>query len=177
MALSKTDYLIYRECKKNAWMKIHKADVYNSQPLSDFEKMIIKTGGEVELSARKLFPSGVLIEGRDAAAQALTKEYLKRKQDVLFQAIFEKDGFLAATDVLEYDSESDSYFLYEIKSTNEIDEKKHLHDLAFQANVLRLCGLKIRKYFLIHLNKEYVRVGDLNVTSLFQIEDVTERIE
>jgi hypothetical protein len=177
MILSKTDYLVYRECKKNAWMKIHKPDIYKSQPISKFEEMIMKTGGEVELFARKLFPTGILIEGGGSEAQALTHEYLQNKQPILFQAVFEKGGFLAAVDILEYDSEADCYSIYEVKSTNDIDEKTHYHDLAFQVNLLRNCGLKIEKTFLIHLNKEYVRVGDLNLPSLFQVVDVRDKIE
>lgn len=177
LVLSKTDYLVYRECKKNAWMKIHEPGIYKSQPLSEFEKMIIKTGSEVELFARKLFPSGVLIEGRGKESQTLTQEYLKKKQSILFQPVFKKDGFLAAIDVLEYNEQKNSYHIYEVKSTNDIDEKTHYYDLAFQVNVLRQCGLIVEKCFLIHLNKEYIRVGELNISSLFKIEDVTEKIE
>ena len=31
MKLSKTDFLIYRECAHNAWMKIHAPEVYRAQ--------------------------------------------------------------------------------------------------------------------------------------------------
>lgn len=174
--ISKTDYLLYRECKKNTWLKIHKPDLYYTFELSAFEKMIIQTGNDVELVARGLFPTGVLIEGRDKAAQDLTREYLQKKEPVLFQAVFEKDGFLAAIDILEYIPETNSYSIYEVKANNEIDEKLHYYDLAFQVNLLRKCGLKVEKINLIHLNKEYVRQGELNIIGLFTIEDLTEKI-
>ena len=67
--LTKTDYILYRECAKNVWYKIHKPEVYNTQELSEFEKQIIETGNEVELIARKLFLGGFLVEGRGQEAQ------------------------------------------------------------------------------------------------------------
>src|ERR1700683_3865060 len=99
ITLSKTDYILYRECPKNVWYKIHKPDIYFNSELSEFEKSIIETGNDVELEARRLFPTGVLIEGRDAKAQAATQDYLAKKQDVLFQPLFVKDNYLAAVDI------------------------------------------------------------------------------
>ena len=177
MVLSKTDYLLYRECKKNAWLKINKPDVYYNHELTAFEKMIIQTGNEVELVARGLFPTGILIEGRDSVAQKTTLGHIQNKQPVLFQAVFEKDGFLAAVDILELNTETGAYAINEVKSTNEIDEKTHYYDLAFQVNLLRKCGISIEKINLTHLNKEYVRNGSLNIIGLFQIEDITDKIE
>ena len=72
--LSKTDYILFRECPKNVWYKIHRPKIYAESELSDFEKTIMETGNEVELVARKLFPSGVLIERRDKEGQKATQK-------------------------------------------------------------------------------------------------------
>lgn len=177
MLLSKTDYILYRECPKNVWYKIHKPDIYSQSELTEFEKSIIETGNEVELEARKLFPAGVLIEGRDAKAREATRDYLAKKQEALFQPIFVKDGYLAAVDILKYDPKTGGYSIYEVKATNDIDKKTHYHDLTFQVNLLRKCGLKINKAHLIHLNSEYVRTGDLKTSELFKIVDATDVVE
>ena len=177
MVLSKTDYLEYRECKKNAWVKVHKPEIYKQFPPSDFDLLIMRSGGEVENIARGLFPNGVLVTGRDAIAQATTMSYIDEKQPVIFQAVFQHGGFLAATDVLEYDPETDAYNIYEIKSKSDIDKKTHYHDATFQAILLKKCGLKINKVFIIHLNKEYKRYKSINIESLFTIVDVTEKVE
>ena len=100
--LSKTDYLIYRECRKNAWLKIHRPNVFNKSELSEFDKAIIETGNVVEQYARQLFPGGVMIEGRDRKAQGDTQGHIAKKTPVLFQPVFLKDGFLAALDILQY---------------------------------------------------------------------------
>ena len=174
--LSKTDYILYRECPKNVWYKIHKPDVYSESELSEFEKSIMETGIEVELVVRKLFPTGILIERRDAKGQEATQDYLTKKQEVLFQPIFVKDDYLAAIDILKFEPETGSYSVYEVKSTNDIDEKVHYHDLSFQINLLRKCGLKINKAYLIHLNSEYIRSGELDIAQLFKIVDVSSEV-
>lgn len=177
MVLSKTDYLEYRECKKNAWVKIHKPDIYSQFPVSEFDKLIMESGGEVELVARKLFPTGVLIEGRDAIAEKKTLEYIEKKEPVIFQAVFKNENFIAAVDVLEYKPDAESYALYEIKSTNSVDKKSHYHDAAFQVNLLRKLGIPIETVYIVHLNKEYTRSSSLNMSTLFVIADVTEIVE
>lgn len=175
--LSKTDYILYRECPKNVWYKIHKPDVYSQLELSEFEKSIMGTGNEVELVARKLFPSGILIERRDEKGQKATWDYIAQKQEILFQPVFVKDNYLAAIDILKFEPETGSYSVYEVKSTSDVDEKVHYHDLSFQINLLRKCGLRINKAHLIHLNSEYVRSGELDIAKLFKIIDVSNEVE
>lgn len=177
ITLSKTDYILYRECPKNVWYKIHKPDLYSESELSEFEKSIMETGNEVELVARKLFPNGILIERRDAKGQETTQSHIAKKQEILFQPIFIKNGYLAAIDILKFKPETKDYSVYEVKSTSSVDEKVHYHDLAFQINLLRKCGLKINKAYLIHLNSEYVRSGELNIGQLFKIVDVSSEVE
>ncbi len=190
--VSKTDYLLYRECPKNTWLKVHKPDVYYTNELSDFEKSIIETGNEVESKARLLFPTGILIEGHDIVAQEKTAKII---QDLLsgssenipnknsstglqtiFQPVFVKNGFMAAVDVLQYDPNKQSFSVYEIKASNNVKEKLHLYDLAFQVNLLKMAGLQIDRIGVLHLNPKYIRNGDLDIIKLFVKDDVTESV-
>jgi hypothetical protein len=173
--LSKTDYILYRECAKNAWYKIHRPDIYFASELSDFEKSIIETGNEVEAVARKLFPDGVMVEGREEASQELTKGLIEEGAKVIFQPVFKQEGFLAAVDILERNDDG-TYSIYEVKATNEIDVKVHIYDLAFQANLLEACGIKLKFINLMHLNSKYVRHGELEIRELFEIENLTDTI-
>jgi hypothetical protein len=177
VVLSKTDYLIFRECRKNAWLKIHRPNIFKKSELSEFDKAIIETGNEVEKYARELFQGGVMIEGRDRQAQALTLKHIADKTPVLFQPVFLKDDFLAAVDILKFDSEAKGYFLYEVKSSNEVKEDTHLSDLAFQCVLLEKMGVPVRKAYIVHLNSEYVRAGALDLVKLFEIEDVTPAVQ
>ena len=176
IALSKTDFILFRECPKNVWYKIHKPDIYFKEGLSDFEKHIIDTGNEVELVARQTFPDGILIESRGEEAQKLTLEYVAKKHPVLFQPVFLKDNFLAAVDALKFNKETGSYDIYEIKASNEADKKRHFYDLAFQVNLLKKCGVKIGGIHLTHLDPEYVRSSELDIFKLFKSDDVTKEI-
>jgi len=174
--LSKTDFLIFRECHKNAWLKTHRPEIFHQGGLSEFDKAIIETGNEVETYARQLFPDGVLIEGRDDEAQELTLQHIAKKTPVLFQPVFVKDGFLTALDILQFNPKMNGYALYEVKASNTIKEDIHLSDLAFQYVVLDKIGIRVLKAHIIHLNSEYVRAGALNVEELFVIDDVTDAI-
>ena len=175
--LTKTDYILYRECPKNVWYKIHKPDIYTESELSEFEKSIMETGNEVELVARKLFPGGILIERRDEEGQRTTLDYIAKNQEILFQPIFVKDNFLAAIDILKFNPATESYSIYEVKSTSDVDDKTHYHDLAFQKNLLQKCDLKIGNAYIIHLNSDYVRSGDIDIAQLFKIVDVSSEVE
>jgi len=188
--LSKTDYILSRECRKNVWVKWNLPAVYGQHEVSEFEQSLGVLGNEVEELARGMFPDGYLVERRSEGAQALTQKLVSEHTSVIFQAVFATDKFLAATDVLKWNASVGRIHLYEIKmsSTEEEDEdgKKKVnrkketqfeYDLTFQYNVLTLCGIKIHKKYLVRLNKEYVRQGELDFSQLFILEDKTEIVD
>jgi hypothetical protein len=141
-----------------------------------------------------MFPKGYLVEKRSEGAQELTKKLVSEKTPVIFQAVFATDKYLAATDVLEWNEKAGAYDLYEIKmsSTDEGDEededgkpkknnKKEMqyeYDIAFQANVLEMCGVPVHDKYLIRLNKKYVKLGALDFApnKLFIKENKTEDV-
>jgi uncharacterized protein DUF2779 len=176
MLISKTDYMLWRECPKNAWLRAHKPDVYYASELTDFEKSIIDTGVEVEELARGLFRDGVLVAGCLEDARQTTEELLAARTSTLFQPIFERDGFVAAVDLLQYNSATDGYTIREIKSSTKPKEE-HLYDVAFQTLLLRRCGMKIERVFIIHLNPNYMRLGGLDLANLFASADITTKVD
>jgi YD repeat-containing protein len=46
--ISKTDYVLWRACPKNAWLRIHKPELYYSTELTEYEQSVIDMGVEVE---------------------------------------------------------------------------------------------------------------------------------
>ena len=131
--------------------------------------------------ARKLFPKGVLVTKKlkkDKAKQVLT---LKPKYLLFFKHHFSQMLFLLNAIFLEYDETNQNWNLLEVKASNAVsedgpEEKDHVTDLAFQAIILRRAKLPIGKYFLIHINKEYIRWGDIDVASLFVREDISSDV-
>ncbi|MEX0931966.1 MAG: DUF2779 domain-containing protein [Candidatus Paceibacterota bacterium] len=178
--LSKTNFLEFLMCPKNTWLKLHKPELLKLFSLSPFELQLVEQGNEVETYARNLFPGGVqIVETGDDAVQE-TERLMLSKVPTIFQATFVVDGYIAKVDALEYDKKTDCWNICEIKGTNSIKEnggdRDHIDDLAFQASVLRRAKVSVGKYFLVYLNKEYARIGDLVVEEMFKKEDVTEKI-
>ncbi len=180
MTLSKTNYLLFRECPENTWLKINKPEVYNKYQVSDFEKMILETGIEVDELARKLFPGGFLVRG----SFDKTKELIEKKEKVIYQPVFKNDKFKAICDILVYNEKAAAYDLYEAKSTNSESEEKskksqnelYSYDIAFQVSVLKELNISLNNIYLIRLNRDYIRGEKLNIHELFKIEDFAENV-
>ena len=179
MQITKTDYLEYTYCKKNLWLKKHKPELFEDLELSDFEKKIIEEGNVADEEARNLFPGGVLIDSYGQEAVDDTKQYIEKQEKTLFQATFSEDTFYIRADILIHNKEQNGYELYEVKATNSIKRKEphhHVNDLAFQKSVIEKSGLKIIKTGVIHLNKEYKRLGEINYHELFTTTDLTDEV-
>jgi hypothetical protein len=180
MTISKTTFLELLYCPSNIWLKLHKPELLKHFVLSEFEKHLLEQGNEVESYARNLFPGGIEVVGTGEEACHETVRLMTAKVPSIFQATFIVDGFLARNDALVFDAASSCWDLYEVKGTNSIKENgpdhDHIDDLAFQASVLKRAGIPIGKYFLVHLNKEYVRLGELDLNALFVKEDQTEKV-
>jgi len=181
MKLSKTDFLICIDCAKNAWLKIHKPEIYKSKGLSSFELNIIDTGNQIDELARKLFPGGILVESRNDTEK--TNKLMIEKAPIIYQPVFSTDKFITACDIFVWNDKTDIYDLYEVKSSTSSEEEggrkteDYIIDMAFQKNVLNDLGIKIGRLNLIRLNKEYTRAGDINLNELFFIEDFTDKVD
>ncbi len=184
MYISKTDFINYLYCRKNAWLRKHKPEVA-TEKLSEFEEGTIEMGNEVEAYAREMFPAGILVKGRDLVGQTFTKDLIRLEKTVIFQPVFLEDVFLVAADILErvddnaasangFD-EPKKFNLYEVKATSEVNES-HLDDLAFQKSVIERAGLIIDKTFVVHLNRHYIKKGELSLRDKFVAADVTEEV-
>lgn len=180
MLISKTTFLEFLMCPKNIWLKLHKPELLEQFELSAFEKQLAEQGNEVEACAHSLFPGGieVMAQGEDGVRE--TERLMLSEVPYIFQATFIVDGFMAKVDVLRR-AEGGAWDILEIKGTNSVKEegadRSHLDDLTFQASVLRRGGVPVSKCILLHLNKEYVRAGDLEVEKLFLLEDMSEEVE
>ncbi|MGE4053280.1 MAG: DUF2779 domain-containing protein [Vicinamibacterales bacterium] len=178
MKLSKTNYLIYRDCPHNAWVKIHAPAIYHATPLSAFDESIIETGNVVDERARDLFPGGILIARGDAAT---TRDHIVARTPVLYQPVFETDRYTTACDILVWNPATSRYDLYEVKSSTNGNDKKakdklYSYDLAFQAEVLRANGVPLGRLMLVRLDGDYVLGDSLDVSALFTREDFSERV-
>ncbi|MFH1608584.1 MAG: DUF2779 domain-containing protein, partial [Patescibacteria group bacterium] len=179
MKLTKTDYLIYKDCAKNAWLKIHKKDIYYEKQLSVFDQTIIETGNEVDKLARDLFPNGIEVEDRNDFSG--TMKLVEAKTPVIYQPVFETDLYKIVCDILVWNEKQEVYDLYEVKASNSGENKKakdelYSYDIAFQYLVMKELNMPIGRLNLIRFNNEYIRGAELDLEELFIKEDFTERV-
>ena len=92
----------------------------------------------------------------------------------LFEAGFSGYRLYCRVDILS-PSVGESWDIVEVKSTNDVKDEQ-LHDVAFQRHCCQLIGLKINRCHIMHLNRDYVKQGDIDPQQLFVIEDVTDSL-
>lgn len=180
IALSKTDFLEYLQCSKCLWLKKNRPELYVPPDLTDFDKKNFDEGQEVEIFARELFPGGILLEGKAEDLSVKTRELIDQKKSPIFQATFIADGeLIAKIDILEYDREKACWNIYEVKSSTKINtdrDHNHLKDVAFQKIVAERTGLAVGETYIIHLNKNYKKNGELDFKQLFVKVNVSEDV-
>jgi hypothetical protein len=178
--ISKTTFLQFQICPKDTWLRLHKPELVETFVLTEFEKHLLEQGNEVEEKARQLFPNGFLVTATGDNALDETRRFMAVETEAIFQATFLADGFFAKCDVLEPGAVPGTWDILEIKGTNSkkegSEDRDHISDLAFQKHVLELTGITVGRTCIVHLNKEYVRSGPLDLQALFIIDDSSEQV-
>lgn len=175
MQLSKSDFLLY--LKHPAWLWLKKHDPKRLPPIDAGLQRMFDEGHLFESYAEALFPGGTTLgfngfnEYRTLPAR--TQTALARGDATLFQARFEAGELTCISDVLTRNGSG--YDLYEIKSSTKV-KPEHLLDLAFQYLVLTRSGLKIERVFVVHVNNQYERAGEIDPKGITITTDVTEDI-
>src|SRR3989344_5442 len=169
--LTKSNYIIGLECPKFLW------EIFNNpkrirKELSLADQFKFDEGGKVGEMAKKLFPDGISLPQNYRQNIKETKNSLSKKRP-LFEAGFEFSGCFSRADILI--PNEDKWDIIEVKSGTSVKDI-NLHDLAFQKYVYERNELKIGRCFLLHLNNNYKRNGELNLKELFENEDVTEEV-
>jgi len=176
--LTKTDFKYYLDCPESIWLLKNKPEVYPKGEFSLFAEKLIKEGYEVEAYAKQLFPNGVNLP--EYGSPTATQNALTDTHSVYFQPSFStnKDVF-ARIDILERLADG-TWHIYEVKSSTSIKkDRKHrqIEDACFQKYVLTECGYVVSKVSIIHLNKEYLKKGDIVANELLEIADITDAVD
>lgn len=177
MNFSKSRYTSFITCPKRCWLSVHKPE---KEVISPAMKNVLETGNEVGKLARGLFGEYVLAEIMEGDKQNLpamierTKELMAANAPVICEAAFNYEGLYCAVDIFR--REGTGWSIYEVKSTNSV-KPINRHDIAYQKYVLQKCGLKITGINLVHLNKDYIRHGDIDIHKLFVGEPHGDKLQ
>ena len=113
-----------------------------------------------------------------------TKQEMDRGTEVICEASFSYEGCYCAVDILR--RERGGWAIYEVKSSSShngdevlLPDKfdKYAVDIAFQRWVLEQCGIKVTGTYLITINGDYERVGDLDIQQLFRVINLKEKVD
>lgn len=178
MKLTKTDFIQYLNCPESLWLQKNRPENCIRGEMSLFLEKLISEGYEVEKIAMNLFPDGFEFSLDHPPYSSV--DVLSETSEVFFQMpVISSDGAFARIDILKRLSDG-TWHLYEVKSSTSVKEEKkhnHLKDVCFQKYVLEKAGFIISKCSIIHLNKEYVKNGNIVPSQILKIEDVTEKID
>lgn len=178
--ITKSDFLKFKECSSFFWFWKNNPDTLTEEKIDPFIERLKSQGYEVELFARNLYPKAQLVTGKLEAASQQTKEFIQNGTIEIFQASFMVDELFASCDVLVWNELFGGWDILEIKSSTDKDKKKkeHIIDAAFQRIVAQRAGFKVVNVYLVELNKEYYKNGEIDRNALFnQTEITTECIE
>lgn len=173
MPLSKSRYLDYVQCPKKLWLRTNRPELAGVIDQTSFE-----VGHKVGDFARELFPDGTLVNFDANDPQNIprmisrTQELIDLGERIIYEAAFSFDGLLAIADILvkrEY-----GYDIYEVKNSVKI-KPVNIDDVSFQYYVINQSGLKVANVYVVILDKEYVRNGELEIDKLFKIINVTDK--
>jgi hypothetical protein len=158
------------QCPKLLWYEYNRKE---DLPEVDAAALaIMDQGKRVGELARALFPGGITLE-RDYMPdkQAEKSMAAARRRKPLFEAGFVYSGAYALADILDPVS-SDAWDLIEVKSSSGMKDE-YLYDVAFQKYTYEGAGLKIRRSYLMYVNRDYVRKGRIEPKKMFLKEDIT----
>lgn len=152
--LTKTDFLRYLEAPMHLWAFNH--GWLEQVVPSRYDRYLMSQGVEVEGLAQEFLRRHVANQYPDA--------------ELSFQTVLTDGNYYARLDAAVAHPETGVTDIYEIKSTSSV-KKEHLFDAAFQRLVAE-ASFNLGHVYLLHINKQYQRRGEIDLDALFVIENV-----
>ncbi len=168
--LSKSQFTRGLQCHKSLWLFKNRRDL-QQKPDAGLQARF-DAGTEVGILAQNLFPGGVGLEYENGISKNIqkTQELIASGAGTIYEATFRHDNVLAMVDILH--KGTNGWEMYEVKSTTATKDI-FINDTAIQFYVIKGAGLDITGAFLVHLDNQYTRMGDLDLQALFTVDDVT----
>ncbi len=171
--MTKHDYLRFKRCPRlfaYTWNDYPKG-LYEHNAVIDFFSNQGKKVGLLFQEVFKQHKTYTCAEKKHSMAILETKRVMP-EVDIIFEGAFGYEKLFTRPDILKHKCRE----LIEVKSTSVVKEE-HLYDAAFQKYVLQKCEVDIGTVKIGHINKSYVRRGELDLHELFTFTDVSEEVE
>jgi hypothetical protein len=169
--LSKSQFTRGLQCHKSLWLLKNRRDL-QQKPDAALQARF-DAGTEVGILAQQLFPGGTGLEYESGISKNIqkTQELIASGAETIYEATFRHDKVLAMVDILR--KGKNGWEMYEVKSSTATKDI-FINDTAIQYYVIKGTGLDVTRVFLVHLNNQYTRIGELDLQALFAVDDVTE---
>ncbi|MBI4837904.1 MAG: DUF2779 domain-containing protein [Nitrospirae bacterium] len=174
-SLSKSLFLKGLQCPKALYLHKYNPELRDEIPAS--LEAVFQLGTEVGEYAQKLFPGGTVIPYGELSIQEQikkTEDEIKKGKKTIYEASFSYDDVFVKVDILHKGRHE--WEIHEVKSSASVKDV-HIDDTALQYYVLSGTGLPVSNAFLVHLNGEYVKNGDIEPRKLFVMKDITDDVK
>lgn len=189
--LSKSRYTKFCQCPKNLWLSVNEPDL---APVDAALEARFAEGNLIGDLAMGLFGPYVEVTAfKDDRLDletmiARTAELMADPScNVICEASFNVENGdrtdYCAVDILR--RKSGGWAIYEVKSStshlgDEVANPEKFHkyavDISYQKYVLESAGVKVTGTYLVTLNSDYVRNGELNIQELFYVLDLGDLV-
>ncbi len=174
-SISKSGFIRGMKCPKSLYLYYNKPEERDEPDES--RQNLYNSGHDVGRLAQQLFPGGIDASSGEPANYpeniAYTAELIRDGFPVIYEAAFGDGETMCYLDILV--KEGDQWQGYEVKAATRIKEY-HLQDASFQYFVISRSGLVLKGFSMVHLNNKYIRHGEVELASLFDIVSVTRNI-
>ena len=174
--LTKSRYVSGLQCSKWIWLAFN--DPGALPKIDEATQHRFDEGHQIGELSKKLFPNGIEVK-EQLNHQKNDKESheLLVKRKPLFEAGFiHKDGkCYARADILVPVGKKDEWDIYEVKSSTSVKDE-YIEDIAFQKYCYESAGVKIRNCFVVHINNQFVKQGEIDPKEFFVIAPVTDEV-
>ena len=171
--LSKSKYINGIQCLKLLWIAVN--DPTRLPPYDAATQRVFDQGHLIGDLAHQLYPDGINLHTENIGENLTETRSSLELRKPLFEAGFSGNRLYCRVDILK-PVVDEAWDIIEVKSTNDVKDE-HLYDVAFQRHCCQLTGLKIYHCHIMHLNRDYVKHGQINPYQLFITEDVTNRLD
>lgn len=173
--LSKSTFLRGKQCLKSLYLKKYHPDLEDK--ISETQQAILNRGTNVGILAHQLFPDGIdlgkYVPNDFEKAFMETFQLINDGVSIIYEAGFKSKSNICFVDILV--KKEGKWYAYEVKSSTSVSDV-YLWDTAFQFYVLQCSGIDLEDIFIVHLNNQYVRKGNVDLNQLFTVVSVKKDI-
>ena len=172
--LSKSRFVSGIQCDRKLWFDFYRKEL--KAEIDDQTQAVFDLGHRIGILAQEMFPNG-----KDATPENYsdlkpsienTEKWISEKVKTVYEATFSAKNALCMLDILH--RKDDEVWAIEVKSSTSVKDY-HFTDASLQYFVMKNAGLAPDRFFMMHINNQYVRQGEIT-SEIFKLTDITEQV-